>query len=618
MRKTAFLSFDWDYEITSLFYKGMEEYLSTQRDVQLVIFNAFAAYDSYEPEQGSFEVFSLCDIDQYDGYIIQGNRLWPPDLRQAFADAIRAEDKPIVSISYELDGACYVGTDNYVAMRGLVERVLTDHHCTKAAYVNGLATSLEAQDRARGFKDACVALGVTDARFYQASWQMEEGIKAAHEMLERPDDLPEVVFCCNDLLAVGIQRTMAEHGVRVPEDVMVTGFDNREIVGTVTPRVASVDRDYATTGRTAMQTLIRLMDGEQLTHVASPVRYVLTRSCGYPDAPEESEAVSMAHMQTTYQALTHFFRLFRRFQPAVLEASSLEQILSEGEHFLRDIGCSHVYVSINDDYLKYDATRTTATYGTTSTLRVRCDTEVKISSEEEQDYKRFVTKSLLPADEPMDAPVYMVFPLRYDTNCIGTLVTEGVSPILQYGFITIILKLLSSAIENMRKKEVLRNLNLRLDNLYVHDQLTGLFNRFGLQRFGGLAYDHLLRDFALAVFIFVDIDSMKQINDVYGHEIGDLAIRDTADIIQRSMRNENAFAMRYGGDEFLLICRYNIIPKIEGELEHHKRTNSRPYDLGLSMGAYEVRASDHRSMEEAIELADERMYQVKRKRKGLK
>lgn len=131
-----------------------------------------------------------------------------------------------------------------------------------------------------------------------------------------------------------------------------------------------------------------------------------------------------------------------------------------------------------------------------------------------------------------------------------------------------------------------------------------------------VATAHMLRDFDEAYFIFVDIDNMKLINDVCGHEMGDCAIRDMADIIRRATIGENAFAMRYGGDEFPLICRRNLMPKLEAELALLKRNTQYPYDLNLSMGSLKVHASEHYTIQEAIKLADVSMYEIKKERKS--
>ena len=614
MKRIAFLSFDWDHEVVSSYYEGMRDYLEECGGAQLIVFNAFGEYENHGPEEGSFEVLSLCDYDDYDGFIIQGNRAWPPSMRKKCAEDICAKHKPLVSISYELPGAHYVGTSNYDAMYNLVERGITAWECRRPAFVNGLSTSLEAQERARGYLDACAMLGISNARFYEGNWQMESGKEGAREMLKRPDELPDVVFCCNDNLALGVQSILQEHGVRIPDDVRITGFDNREIARSATPRITSIDRNYAMIGYTALKTVLRLIRGEDVPDTVScPVHYILAESCGYV-ADAHAEADAARRMQTTHMVLMSFYRVLRRFQPAILDAESFQEILQVCDTFLHKLGCPNVYLVENDDYMDLDSARTATSYGTSSTLRVHCSDTKSIVHNKQYQYTRFLTKHLLPDEANMTRPLYVVYPLRHGETCIGTLVTEGISPLMEYGFLSIVLKLIAFSFENVRRKEVLQNLNLQLDNLYVHDQLTGLFNRFGLYRFGQIAYEHLLRDFDEAQFIFLDIDKMKVINDEYGHEVGDLAIKDVADVIECAIQGENAFAMRFGGDEFLLISRRDLIPKLEQALAKHKAENSRPYDLSLSMGLFSVKTSDEYTMEQAIELADEKMYEIKKSR----
>ena len=633
MTKIAFLSYEWDYEIMFLYYQGMQAWLDEHEGVQLVIFNAFGEYESHGPEEGTFQVFSLCDYDEYDGFIIQGNRAWPPNMRQRVADQVFARNKPLVSISYELEGACYVGTNNYGAMYGLVEKVIREQGCTRPAFVNGLSTSLEAQERARGFADACARLRIPNAPIYEGSWEMQAGTDAALRILADPDNLPDVVFCCNDNLALGVQRTFQEHGLSVPGDVRISGFDNRSIAATATPRITTIDRDYRTVGYTALKVAFELVgrrslmshEATPMQYVSSPVQYVLTESCGYL-ARHETAYDAIARLSASHRELAHFCRVLRRFQPSVLDADTLPQIMQVCADYLHELGCDNVYLVTNEDYLQFDSPIPVTKYGMFSTLQVHCSADAAQATDtvesgsdrhetERREYGRFLTSRILPPDVCMDAPLYVVYPLRHDATCIGLLVTEGLSRFMEQGFLAIILKLISCAVENQRKKELLQNLNLRLDYLYVHDQLTGLFNRFGLYRYGRIAYEHLLRDFEAAQFIFVDIDGMKLINDVHGHEAGDMALKDVADIIGRATEDENAFAMRYGGDEFLLICRRNLIPKMEAELAALKAHAPRPFDLGLSMGLCEVTSADDFSLEEAIELADAKMYEIKKARK---
>lgn len=616
MKKTAFFSFDWNYSIVSEFYRGAQRCVSEHEDVQLTIFNAFGRYNNFSPEEGAFEIFSLCSREEYDGFLIQGNRAWPPGMRQKLVDELAGMGKPVISLNYELNHAGYAGTDNYAAEYGLVSKVLRDQKCIRPAFVNGLQSSAEAGMRKQAFLDACREAGFENPLCLQASWEMEEGIRAAEKLLEDREHLPDIIFCCNDDLAVGVQETLQKNGIRIPEDVRITGFDNREISLRAVPRITTVDRDYEMIGYTAMSALIRRMDGEDIPdRIWSPVQYILSDSCGYGTEPDSGDRMNAAYYSMN-SALKQFYEMLSGFQPAVLSAETLSDILHECEQYFPQMGCRNVYLVMNDEYLDYEVTRRNTGYGLKGALAAHWGDSVPAEYDYRHIYERFEIRDLLPPCAPEGRQVYMVFPLRQNTTCIGYVLTDGVSPVQQYGFLSIILTLVSSAIESVRKKEILQKINSRLDDLYVHDQLTGLFNRFGLDRFGRIAYEHLLRDFEEAQFIFVDVDGMKTINDVYGHDAGDQALRDTADIIVRATSDENAFAMRWGGDEFLLICRRNLIPKLEQELMILRRGTSREFDLSLSMGAFRVRAEDRLSVNEAIDRADEKMYEMKNARKA--
>lgn len=608
----AFLSFDWDYEIVAEYYRGMEDYLAEHRDMRGVIFNAFGHYHkSYEAEPGSYEVFSLCNPHDFDGFLIQGNRSWPPALRQQFVNRFRSLGKPVVSINYDLEGAHSVGTNNYEAMYDLVTKVVLHHGCMRPAFVNGLATSVEAQDRARAFRDACRDCGVSDSRFYQANWQTEAGVEAAHAMLGAPDDLPDVIFCCNDDLAIGVQGTLQESGVRVPDDVMITGFDNREISSATTPRITTVDRDYRTVAITALDALRQLMDGAELPNrLFSPIQYHWRDSCR---CENRTKPHSMSDLYKLDNSLKHFYEVVSHFQSDILNATSIRDVLGMCDSYAHEVRCPNVFVTLNDRYMHSEDSSGTH-FGPISHLAV-CEGGIRLEHNERHVYATFLTEQLLPPQIPLDAPLYIVYGLHRNGSGIGTFVTEGLSPIAAHGFLAFALTLLSVAIENARKTRLLTEANARLNDLYVHDELTGLFNRFGLKRFGTPTYERLLNDQGFALIIFVDIDNMKLVNDTYGHKAGDEALRDTADIIHRASLGEDAFYMRYGGDEFLLISRNNIQRKIEDQLGLLKGTTMHPFDLNLSIGVFEVRREYHYSIEEAITRADAKMYEIKRARR---
>ena len=615
MIRIAFLSYDWDYEIMASYYTGMKSIVDATPDLQLVVFHAYGLYEDLSLQEGALELFSLCDLQAYDGFVIQGNRMWPPAMRQEMVDRIHELGKPVVSINYELEGACFVGTSNYDAMHDLVAQLLRDCHLERPAFVNGFHKSKEAQDRKRGFLDACAEVGIVDPTVYEAGWEIERGVEVAERLLEHRDELPDALICCNDDLAAGVQQTLLEAGVRIPEDVITSGFDNRENSLRQTPRITTVDRNYEGIGRLALQTVLDAVAvGELPDKVYSPAKLMLASSCGYADDPAHTASMLGRFYDMDYE-LKRFYDMLSQFQPTVLSADSIDEVLRSCERFFPHFGCDAAYLTLNNRYLEDNGSDQMIPYGSMSLLAAVGGARDGLRKDSNHVYARFPSRKLLPHEVPMGPGFYIVFPLRHNTESVGTMVIEGLPVSVGYGYLTFVLTLLANSLASVRKRLILQKVNKRLDGLYVHDHLTGLFNRFGLDRFGTIAYEHLLRDFGEAQFIFVDVDNMKKINDSYGHELGDQALRDAAMVIERAILDENAFAMRYGGDEFLLICRHDLRDKLIGELRELKANYLRPYDLCLSMGLVRVRKQDDLGVYEAVELADSAMYRSKRDRR---
>ncbi len=86
----------------------------------------------------------------------------------------------------------------------------------------------------------------------------------------------------------------------------------------------------------------------------------------------------------------------------------------------------------------------------------------------------------------------------------------------------------------------------------TRDALTGLYNRRQMDEILDREIRRAARHQRELVLMMIDIDHFKRINDVHGHEVGDLVLREVAQCIQRQVRDED-YAFRYGGEEFLLL-----------------------------------------------------------------
>ena len=242
-----------------------------------------------------------------------------------------------------------------------------------------------------------------------------------------------------------------------------------------------------------------------------------------------------------------------------------------------------------------------------------------ISKERNRPYIRFPRKGLLPESLMQQERFIIFYPLHYNTYSIGYLALDGISEAAKLNLHMSIFSFLEIAIENARKKCLLRQFNDFLDNLYVHDALTGLYNRFGYERYGQHTFDTFMMQDGGAQIMFIDLDYLKQINDRYGHEIGDEAIRGAAGII-KDVCGPHDFTMRFGGDEFLVIasCRErDLIEAMQQAVKaYNKENGSKPYALSLSIGIIRANGLENKTLEECVQAADAQMYEEKTKRRS--
>ena len=117
--------------------------------------------------------------------------------------------------------------------------------------------------------------------------------------------------------------------------------------------------------------------------------------------------------------------------------------------------------------------------------------------------------------------------------------------------------------------------------------------------------------------LILDINNFKRINDQYGHAVGDEALIETVQLLQRTLRRSDTLA-RYGGDEFLIISDIgdsdslqHMTDRIHQAFSLFSQQASRPYQLSLSIGSALYDPANPVSQERLLALADARMYQQK-------
>ncbi len=170
-------------------------------------------------------------------------------------------------------------------------------------------------------------------------------------------------------------------------------------------------------------------------------------------------------------------------------------------------------------------------------------------------------------------------------------------------------------IASMRDISELKRAERALTLQALHDPLTGLANRYRLMDRLGAAIGRLDRSPGLLAVLFIDVDQLKEVNDTYGHEVGDRVLVDVARRLEAVARREDTVA-RLGGDEFVMLCDRATfdISALAGRVV---RALAEPYahgdltfPLSASVGAVVTDNADANAME-LLQIADTAMYRAK-------
>jgi len=244
-------------------------------------------------EAGSYsaDLFDASDLrhavawDHVDGFVVIANAV---DVE--YLKALRAAGKSVVLVSHEYpDFACPVVLPDNDGIRDAVAHLI-EHGHRRIAFVGYLSVS-DIRERFKGYVETLGDHGIEPdpLLFFDAGNNHEAGgDHAARNMIAA--GLPSTaVVAATDLNAVGVTRTLAAAGYRLPQDQAVVGFDDIEAARHLIPSLSTVRQRLDILGRTAVDLLIRAQNGE---HVAPGRRYVsapfiVRESCGCSGSPAE-------------------------------------------------------------------------------------------------------------------------------------------------------------------------------------------------------------------------------------------------------------------------------------------------------------------------------------------
>jgi hypothetical protein len=192
-------------------------------------------------------------------------------------------DLPIVTQSVPIEGATMFIPDNMEGMRALVRHLIEEHGYKRIAFVRGIEGQIDADQRFQAYKDELKAhkIRFDEDMVVDGDFTPESGRDAIRILLDERKLRFQAIVAASDRMAFGALEALQQRGIRVPDDVAVTGFDDLREAQSMGAPLTTVRQSYYTAGKNAFQALLKRIDGGTLQkQVITPTQVLVRWSCG--------------------------------------------------------------------------------------------------------------------------------------------------------------------------------------------------------------------------------------------------------------------------------------------------------------------------------------------------
>jgi LacI family transcriptional regulator len=216
-------------------------------------------------ESGDERILRDVARGRLDGVLLPGVRDGDSTL-----DRLIDAGAPTVLIGHRDDRVPWTDSDGDRALYDMTTALVRAGH-RRLAFLDGPTEYMACRLRNEGFERAMGEAGLQPAAVTSGPFSSEYGFREAARLLEA-SDRPTAIMCGSDLIAAGSLAAIRERGLRVPEDVAVTGFDDDRLAPVMSPALTSVRMPIRDLGVLAVELLLALIDGEPIerrTHLLS-------------------------------------------------------------------------------------------------------------------------------------------------------------------------------------------------------------------------------------------------------------------------------------------------------------------------------------------------------------
>lgn len=593
-------------------------------------------------------VAALATKNNLDGVIISsGTQMHFISMEELTTYVKSYNPLPIVNIATEIETVPSLIVDCTKAYKALIDEIVDHQGARKIGVMGVRSNSSEVKMRTKCIKDLLAEKGIpsSDVTYWKSNFEYGSTMSLLEAYYAENNNKFEydAILALNDDMAFACIDFCSKIGLKVPEDVIIAGFDDIQRSSFSNPTLTTITQDIDNQAYTAVIYLKEILDGKpcQVLKVleAKTIFRESTQRKAYNKKLEENpvsrididtiESLKSKFSATEWYSkksqLYHVARYYTDMQTDI----SLEILKNRVNDDMREFGLKAMGIIIYDNPVEMATPFDYFNLPHKAKLVTAFDDETGFDSKNEKKSKAFdPSQQIFPEGIFKDSSDGMyVMTLYHNTLQYGYLVFKPgdwsieIYDLLHKFLCTLISSVYSFTMVHNEQTKIKKKYN-QLDIIARTDELTGLLNRRGLYDLGKRTLKFAESMNQTGVIVYCDMDGLKKINDKYGHEAGDKAIAAEGEILKKNFRSNDVVA-RLGGDEFAIISPglteeafARIKNQIDQDCAQWMHDNHSLFTLSISMGYVPYPSkNDGYAITSLLAEADGKLYEEKRIKK---
>lgn len=608
------------HDTTRADYLNRLHFLAQKQGYKIIVFNSFVDFfNNNAYDEGARAVFDIINYDIIDALIIGCESIHDKSIIRDIIVGAKAHDVPVVLINGEQEGCWAVTADYEDAFKTVIGHVVKDHGITDTFFIAGNPTNdTESERRIRYYKEVLEENGLAfdESRVGYGGYWGGPTIEIVEKLVQDGKKPPRAIICANDYMALTVCEALKGYGYRVPEDVMVTGFDGLAAAEYATPQLTTCRENIETLAELSLEAVTRAFAGaktcEQLKNKYIPL---ISESCGCETRTQQDFRGTAAKLFRTVDEMEKHEDYTYSWIDRMLEITDMNNLYNT----LSSCILENSYVCLRSDFLALliDSGRETISNQFSDELVVISS---RYSYQDTDQTEKLKLADIVPNinDWIEDDTTAIITAIHVGSEVCGYYVVKA-NKIENYMYkVKRVLKAInvafSVAINYFRQAKM----RIRMENAAQTNSVTGLPNLKGavkwFEEFSAVEENHKK---LLSISVY-GLPKYTYIYENYGISNAEEALRFVAESLKISNPTD-CYIAHISEDEFIVINYYNDPNEISNTInnatsvffsviEGYNTNSGKEYYVEVNCGCTVVNPGWQGALEGFVKVANSEMY----------